>query len=119
MVIDENNYLVVAMNHYQNPACITVTEFEEDLKKVTYIKKLISKPEKNARLLLNHLVTFFNVFGDVAVYLLFFKVDREHWGTLATFLIFINRMPESIPQFGIRTSDLKLCNSVIDELRKI
>lgn len=119
MVINDGNFLLVAMHHYQNPSCVSIEEFQEDLKRITYIKKLLIKPEKNVRLLLNHIIIFFNVFGDVGLYLLLHKVDRDLWGSLVTFLLYIDRMPEVVPEVNLRLSDVKLNTGVITELRKL
>lgn len=119
MVLTDDNFLLYAMHHYQVPTCPTLEEFENDLKVVTYIKKNLAKPELNTRLLLNHIIIFFNCFGDGALTMLFHKIEKEHWGTLATFLIYISRMPETVPEYGIDVSMLKLNDQVINELRKI
>ena len=88
---------------------------------MTTLKRMLSKGGErlNTNLALNIIITWFNCFGDVALKLLFFSVNKEHWGTLATFLLYINRMPEEIPEYGIRLSELKLNEKVIEELRKI
>lgn len=119
MVLTDDNFLLYAMHHYQVPTCPTLDEFENDLKTIKYIKKNLAKPEINTRLLLNHIIVMFNCFGDGALHMLFHKVEEEHWGTLATFLIYISRMPEHIPEFGVNVSDLQLNEEVINELRKI
>lgn len=119
MVIDDNNFLLIAMNNYQNPSCCTLEEFEEDLRKITYIKKQLAKKDKNTRLILNHIIVLFNVFGNAALYMLFHKVDKEQWGSLSTFLLYISRMPDEIPEFNVKLSSLTLDESVIRELRKL
>lgn len=119
MVIDDSNFLLTAMHHYQNPSCCTLDEFEEDLKRITYIKKQIAKKEKNIRLILNHIIIVFNVFGNAALYMLFYRIEKEHWSKLVTFLLFISRMPDEIPQFSVRLTDIALDEEIIKELRKI
>lgn len=119
MKLTDDNFLLYAMHHYQVPSCVTLQEFENDLKTVTYIKKQLGRSDKNNQLLLNHIIILFNCFGDAALNILFHKVDKEYWGSLATFLLFINRMPDIVPDLNIRLVDLKLDESVIDELRKI
>jgi hypothetical protein len=119
MILNNDNFLLYAMHHYQVPTCPTLDEFQNDLKIIKYIKKNLAKPELNTRLLLNHIIVLFNCFGDAALHLLFFKVEKEHWGTLATFLIYISRMPSKIPEYGVDISTLTLNQTVIDELRKI
>ena len=111
------------MHHYDNPQCSTVTEFEEDLKKFLYLKKLFTRYKKNdelkERLILNHLIVLFNLFGDSAVNMLFYKIEKEDWPILATFLVYVNRMPEVVEQHGIKTSDIVLDERIVSALRKI
>lgn len=122
MVLSESNFLLYAMHHYQNPQCMSLEEFEADLKTITYVKKLLSRKTEDPsthRLCLNHIITLFNVFGEAARNMLFFRIGSEDWGRLATYLLFINQMPEQIPEFGISTIDLPLDQSIITELRKL
>lgn len=122
MVLNESNFLLYAMHHYNNPQCVTLEEFEADLKIITYVKKLLSRNTEDAsthRLTLNHIITLFNLFGQGARPMLFLKIEREHWGRLATYLLYINQMPDRINELNISTIDLKLDASIITELRKI
>ena len=119
MVLTEENFLLYCMHHYNTPTCVTLEEFENDLRFVTYIKKQLGKKEKNVRLLLNHIIIMFNLFGDAALKILFFKIDKEYWGSLATFLLFVNRMPDEVTEFGIKLTDLQLDEDVIKQLREI
>lgn len=123
MFKSEAEFLQYAMHHYDNPQCSTVTEFEEDLKKFLYLKKLFTRYKKNdelkERLILNHLIVLFNLFGDSAVSMLFYKIEKEDWHVLATFLHYIQRMPEFVPETNVRASDMSLDERVVNELRKI
>lgn len=119
MVLDENNYLLYAMHHYSVPSCPTLEEFENDLRLVTYIKKGLANPEQNTRRLLNHVITIFNCFGDAALHMLFHRIEKEHWPALITFLLYISRMPDEVPEYGISIVDVKLNEKVIQELRKL
>jgi len=111
------------MHHYDNTQCTSIAEFEEDLKRFSYLKKLFSRYAENgdlkSRLILNHIIVLFNLFGIVTPELLFFKIDKEYWGVLATFLVYLNKMPETIPEFGIRLSDLTLDPTIADTLKEI
>jgi hypothetical protein len=123
MFKSEADFLQYAMHHYDNPQCSTVTEFEEDLKKFLYLKKLFTRYKKNdelkERLILNHLIVLFNLFGESANKMLFYKIEKEDWGVLATFLHYIQRMPEYVPETNVKVIDLTLDQRVIKELRKI
>ena len=123
MFKSDAEFLQYAMHNYDNPQCSTVTEFEEDLKKFLYIKKLFTRYKKNdelkERLILNHLIVLFNIFGESAIKMLFYKIEKNDWNLLATFLVFLNKMPEVIPGTNIISSDIKLDENIISELRKI
>lgn len=125
MKLTNDNFLQFAMKHYDNPQCHNVEEFEEDLKRFLYIKKLLSRYSKtgelNERLILNHLITIFNCFNYNAVPMLFFKVDREEWRALATFLVFLNYFPAKgfVPGTTTPTSAISLDKQIINILRGI
>lgn len=121
--LNENNFLLFAMNHYDNPQCHSLEEFDEDLKKFLYLKKLITRYKKDndlkERLILNHIIVLYNVFGANATRMLFYKVDKDYWDVLVTFLLYLGHMPESLPEYGIVLSDIKLDEKVIAVLRKL
>ena len=121
--LSEDNFLVYAMHHYDNPQCHNIEEFDKDLRIFLYLKKLITRykqsDELRERLILNHIIVLYNVFGDAATNMLFYKIDEKYWDVLVTFLVYLERMPESVPQYGIRTSDISLDENIINALRKI
>jgi len=121
--LSDSNFLLYAMHHYDNPQCHSLEEFEEDLKKFLYLKKLLSRYKKDGelreRLILNHIIVLYNVFGDAATNMLFYKVDEDCWDTLVTFLVYLERMPEQVTQHSIKLSDIALDETVISVLRKI
>ena len=96
--LNEDNYLMFAIKHYENPHAVNQEDFYEDLKKFKYIKRLLKRYQKSgelkSHLLLNHFICLYNVFDDAATPLLFFKIDRELWSILKTFLIFLGRIPD-------------------------
>ena len=121
--LNEGNFLVYAMQHYDNPQCHSLQEFEEDIKKFLYLKKLLSRYKNNGelreRLILNHIIVLYNIFGESATRMLFYKIDESCWDTLITFLVYLDRMPETIPEFNIVLSDVMLDETIISTLRKI
>ena len=123
MLTDEN-FIVYAMRTYDNPHCKTLDDFNEDLNKITHIKKLLNRvianEPVNYRLILNHLVTFFNVFEyRSAVALLFFKIDTDKWGLLKTFLSYLNYAPDYIPELQINLTKIDTIRYIEEELEKI
>jgi hypothetical protein len=121
--LNESNFLVFAMHHYDNPQCHSLQEFEEDLKKFLYLKKLLSRYKNNGelreRLILNHIIVLYNIFGENATQMLFYKIDESCWDSLITFLVYLDRMPETIPELNIVLSDIVLDENIISTLRKI
>jgi len=121
--LNENNFLVYAMNHYDNPQCHSVQEFEEDLKRFLYLKKLFhryrNREELRERLILNHIIVLYNIFGDSTTNMLFYKIDEDSWQALATFLTYLGRMPDKVPEHNIIASDISMDTDVITRLRKI
>jgi len=96
--LNEDNYLLFAIKFYDNPQSVTMEDFQSDLKRIRYVKRLLKKykntGELKTHLILNHLIILFNVFSDAAVPLLFYNLDRDLWPSLKSFLIFLNRLPE-------------------------
>ena len=57
--------------------------------------------------------------GESTTKMLFYKIEEDLWPQLITFLVYLNRMPESIPEYGINLTDIKLDETIIAVLRKI
>ena len=121
--LTSDNFVLFAMNHYDNPQCHTTQEFEEDMKRFLYLKKLFSRyktsGELRERLILNHIIVLYNLFGEHTTKMLFFKIEEQYWSTLVTFLIFMERMPDKVEDFGIVTANIRLDETVIQALREI
>lgn len=122
-LISDNNFVRRALKSYDNPSCVSLEEFESDIQKFVYIKKILtiysSTGEINEKLLLNHIVICFNIFGDEALIFLLFRVAREHWGYLFPFLLLLNRLPEILPEYNIPSSDIELDSNIINKLRTL
>lgn len=121
--LTNDNFLMYCMKHYDNPQCQTLREFELDLNRIQHLQKLLVRykedDELREQLILNHLIVLFNLFDVAALSILFFKIDSELWNVLITFLIYLNRMPTELPQYGIITSNFILDDYIITHLRKI
>ena len=125
--LNEKNFLLYAMKEYNNPQCTEVEEFNDDLKKIKYIKRLlnqyVSEGVLKERLLLNHIIIFYNVFPPAAATrILFFKIEERFWPILKPFLFYLKLMPEdrieSIMGKEIKTNEILMDQGVIDSLRK-
>lgn len=123
--LNEKNFLLYAMKEYNNPQCVQVEEFYDDLKKVKYIKRLfnqyLNEGVLKERLLLNHIIVFYNVFPvRSATRILFLKIEEEFWPLLKTFLVYLSYMPEIIDPINGRaivSDDIQLDQGVVDRLR--
>ena len=96
--LNESNYLLFAIKFYDNPQSVTREDFESDLKRIRYVKRLLKRYKNNGELkvhlILNHLIILFNVFNEATVPLLFYNLDEELWPGIKSFLIFLNRVSE-------------------------
>ena len=106
--LTEDNILLYATKAYDKPNCV-MSEFLEDMKRFNYLNKLFMRYRKydelRERLILNHLMILYNVFGpEVVSRLLFYKVEKEDYSSLKTFLLFLNIMPDKIK--GINGADI-------------
>lgn len=116
--LNEDVFTLFAARHYYNPSCIDAEEFHEDLKRFKYVKRLLNRYIDNGalseRLILNHLIVIFNVFGmDAGLKMLEFKLDDKHWPVVKPFLIFLNVIP------NYKYTGIDMDNHVVDLLRKI
>ena len=125
--LNEKNYLHFAMKYYDNRKCTSVDEFNEDLNKIKYVKRLFNRfletGELRTNLILNHLIVIYNVFeNEAATRMLFFRVEKKFYYILKPFLIFLNRLPEKVRGIDgedIQTNHIPLNETTIKELRKI
>ena len=88
------------LHNYDNPQCESEEEFLDDVKRFKYLKRLFKKYQETGelkeRLILNHIIVLSNVFGiEASGILLFFKIDRDYWPALKTFMIYLHMIPET------------------------
>ena len=125
--LTDDNFLMYAMKEYNDIQCTDIEEFYDDLKKIKYIKRLFNiyknTGQLKERLILNHLIVFYNVFPvQSGTRILFYKIEKSFWPMLKTFLIFLDRMPEVIDSIRgetIRASDIQLDDGIVTRLRTI
>ena len=124
--LTEDNYLLYAMKAYMSPHYI-MSEFEGDLKRTKYLKRLFRRYKitnyLKERLILNHLILLYNVFGaEPTTRILFFRIDECDYDVLKTFLIYLNYMPDVVKGINgkdIISSDILIDMNIADILRKI
>ena len=111
--VTEENYLIVAAKHYNNPQCSSTDEFYADLDRIKYIKRIINRyletGELSERLLIKHIIVFCNVFGiEIGVKMMALKLDYKYWPVIKSFLVFLKYI-EPADLVGI-TMDPKVIN---------
>lgn len=120
--LNDDNFLLFAMKHYDNPQCKNIEEFHEDMNRIKYLKRLFRKYKTSGilreRLILNHLIIFTNVFGvEAAARLLFLRIENDLHIYLKTFLVFLNSLPDDIPEADLIA--IPLDRRIITRLREI
>lgn len=118
--LNEDNILLFSIKAYNSPHCI-MSEFESDYKRIKYIKRLIRKykvtKKLKDRLLLNHIILFFNVFEtESATRILFYKIEEKDYDVLKTFLEYLNYLPEIIK--GIKGKNIMSKDIITDLIVK-
>ncbi|MAS83000.1 MAG: hypothetical protein CMF45_09970 [Legionellales bacterium] len=96
--LNEDNFLLFAIKHYENPQAVTRDDFEKDLSRFRYIKRLLkrykSTGELKVHLLINHFIILYNIFGEATTPMLFYKIDKNLWECIKTFVVFLDKLPE-------------------------
>ena len=124
--LTNDNIMIFAMKAYDKPNCI-MSEFKEDMKRFNYLKRLFKRYRKlnelRDQLVINHLIVLNNVFGpEIATRLLFFKVSKEDYSILKTYLLFLSCMPErvrGIKGADIISSEIPIDTTIANALRNI
>jgi hypothetical protein len=118
--LNEDNFLLFAIKNYENPQAVTKEDFDKDLNHFKYIKRLLKRykntGELKVPLLINHFIVLYNIFGEAATPMLFFKIERELWSTMKTFVLFLNKIPE-YPKCYLH--DIPVDLDCLKELQKI
>ena len=96
--MNDDNFLLFAIKNFHTPKAVTREDFDKDLNHFKYIKRLLKRyirdGELKTHLLLNHFIILYNIFGEATTPMLFFKIEKELWSTLKTFIIFLGKLPE-------------------------
>jgi hypothetical protein len=99
MILTESTFLLFASKYYDNPNCTDTVEFYEDLKRFQYLRKLFGRYKQDndlkERLILNHLIVIYNIFGPEATNMLFMKLHEYH-EFLKPFVVYLNFMPSVV-----------------------
>ena len=124
--LTEDNFQLFAMRSYTNPHCTDLLEFQDDLKRIRYVKRLFKKYEETGelreRLVLNHLIVIYNMFESrSATRMLFLKLEG-YYEYLKPFLIFLGYWPTEMGLVSgerIVDANISLDATVVSKLREI
>ena len=118
--LTEENFLLFAIKNYENPQAVTKEDFDKDLNHFKYIKRLLKRYNNTGQLkthlLLNHFIILYNIFGEATTPMLFFKIEKDLWSTMKTFVIFLGKLPD-YPKSTIH--DIQVDLICLKELYKI
>ena len=96
--LNEENFKLFAIKNYENPQAVTEADFDKDLNHFKYIKRLLKRyrntGELKSHLIINHFIVLYNIFGEAATPMLFFKIEKELWPVMKTFVLFLNKLPD-------------------------
>lgn len=96
--LNEENFLIFAIKNYENPQAVTREDFDKDLSRFRYIKRLLKRyktgGDLKVHLLINHFIILYNIFGEATTPMLFYKIDRSLWSSIKTFVVFLDKLPE-------------------------
>ena len=96
--LTEDNFLLFAIKNYENPQAVTKEDFDKDLNHFKYIKRLLKRYKNTGQLkthlLLNHFIILYNIFGEAATPMLFFKIEQDLWSSMKTFVMFLWKLPD-------------------------
>ena len=116
--LNDENFTLFAIRHYDNPQCTSTEEFYEDIRSFRYLKRLLKRYKKTGelreRLILNHLIVLCNLFGvDNTIKMLEFKLEKEFWPTIKTCLLYLGYVNEDWRQ------DIAMDKEVVKRMREM
>ena len=118
--LNDGDFLLFAIRNYENPQAVTKEDFDKDLNHFKYIKRLLKRYKNTGQLkthlLINHFIVLYNIFGDATTPMLFYKIEKELWDVMKTFVIFLNKMPD-YPKSHIH--DIPVDLECLAELHKV
>ena len=124
MKLNEESFIIYAAKNYDMQKAASIDEFNEDIKRFQYLKRLFKRYDEDnelrVRLILNHLIVLYNCFGPMSTNMLFMKLEGYH-SYLKPFVMFLNYLPEHIEYSGkiINSNMIPSDPIIIEELRKI
>lgn len=95
--LTDGNFNLYAAKYYINVNCVDEEEFQEDLNRIKYIKRLFTRYKDSGnikpQLVINHLVILYNVFETRPLTTMLLFRLAEHVDLLKPFLLYLNFWP--------------------------
>ena len=118
--LNDGNFKLFAIKNYENPQAVTESDFEKDLNHFKYIKRLLKRyrntGELKTHLIINNFIVLYNIFGEATTPMLFYKIEKDLWPVMKTFVLFLNKLPD-YPRCFIH--DVEVDIPCLEELQKI
>ena len=96
--LNQDNFLLFAIQNYNNPQAVTKEDFDRDVNHFKYIKRLLKRYKANGELkthlILNHFIILYNIFGEATTPMLFYKIEEDLWASMKTFVMFLGKLPD-------------------------
>ena len=123
----DKNFLLFCASHYDNARYVSTEDFIEDLSRIKYIKKLITRyvesGELKERLILNHIIILNNCFGPEALCKILYLKLKPQMRYIKPFLIMLNILTEEIKNVNeekvIYTDEIEMDEVIVQKLRKV
>lgn len=117
-ILTDDTLFLYAAKHYYKPQFSDIEEFFEDLKRFKYIKRLVNRYLETDkfpdRLLLNHVIIIFNVFGvEATLKILELRLEDRHWPVIKPILLYLNYIKND------QYTGIVMDPYVVDFLRKL
>ena len=122
--LTEENFLILAASHYRIKYFSTSEEFLSDIKRIVYIKKLLTRFKTSGKideqLIMNHIIILNNIFGPEFLCRILYLKMSNYFEYLKPFLIFLCLLPDIIPQVNgidIDSVLIEMNGDIISKLR--
>lgn len=125
--LTDKNFLLYCAANYDNIQYASTEDFIEDLNRLKYIKKLITRYVENGelkeRLILNHIIILNNCFGPVVLNRILYLKLKKQMRYIKPFLILLNILQEQILNIDnesvVHTDIIDMDEKIVAKLRKV
>lgn len=125
--LTDKNFLLFCATHYDNAQYASTEDFIEDMNRIKYIKKLVTRYVENGelkeRLILNHIIVLNNCFGPEALCKILYLKLKPQMRYIKPFLILLNILPDKILNVGdetvVYTDDIEMDDLIVKSLRTV